>query len=72
MSWSWDAGRPGWPPPRSSRAAGTGWSVVDQFEFGHTRGSSHGTERIVRVAYADAVHAEMAARSIDGWLQART
>jgi sarcosine oxidase len=42
---------------------------IDQFEFGHDRGSSHGAERIVRVAYADAVHAEMAAQSIDGWLR---
>ena len=40
---------------------------LEQFEFAHTNGSSHGTERIVRVAYADAVHAEMAARSIAGW-----
>lgn len=53
----------------SAELAGRGQRVVglERFEWGHTRGSSHGTERIVRVAYADAVHAEMAARSIDGW-----
>lgn len=40
---------------------------VERFEFGHTHGSSHGTERIVRVAYSDEVHAEMALRSLEGW-----
>ena len=53
----------------AAELAGRGRRVVglERFEWGHTRGSSHGTERIVRVAYADAVHADMARRSIDGW-----
>jgi sarcosine oxidase len=53
----------------AAELAGRGQRVVglERFDWGHTRGSSHGTERIVRVAYADAVHADMAVRSIDGW-----
>ncbi len=46
-----------------------GRSVIglDRFEHGHTRGSSHGTERIVRTAYADPVHVRLALDSIEGW-----
>jgi sarcosine oxidase len=40
---------------------------LDRFEHGHTRGSSHGTERIVRVPYTDPVHVEMVLASIEGW-----
>jgi sarcosine oxidase len=55
----------------AAELAGRGHRVIgiEQFDFGHTNGSSHGAERIVRVAYADAVHAEMAVRSIVGWQQ---
>ncbi len=49
--------------------AGRGRRVIglDKFEHGHTRGSSHGTERIVRMAYADPVHVQMALDALDGW-----
>jgi sarcosine oxidase len=49
--------------------AGRGRSVIalDRFEHGHTRGSSHGTERIVRMAYTDPVHVRMAVASVEGW-----
>ncbi len=49
--------------------AGRGRSVIglDRFEHGHIRGSSHGTERIVRMAYADPVHVQMAVAALDGW-----
>lgn len=40
---------------------------LDRFEHGHTRGSSHGTERIVRMTYADPVHVQMAVAALDGW-----
>lgn len=46
-----------------------GRSVVafDAFGRGHDRGSSHGSERIVRAAYTDDVYARMALDAIDGW-----
>ena len=49
--------------------AGRGRRVIglDRFEHGHIRGSSHGTERIVRMAYADPVHVQMALAALDGW-----
>ena len=49
--------------------AGRGRRVIglDRFEHGHHRGSSHGTERIVRMAYADPVHVQMAVAALDGW-----
>ena len=49
--------------------AGRGRHVIglDKFDHGHIRGSSHGTERIVRMAYADPVHVEMAVAALDGW-----
>lgn len=40
---------------------------LDQFPHGHSRGSSHGTERIVRMAYTDPVHVRMAMESVVGW-----
>lgn len=41
--------------------------AIDQFEPGHVRGSSHGSERIVRAMYTDDVHVDMAIASIEGW-----
>lgn len=41
--------------------------ALDRFAHGHDRGSSHGTERIVRVAYTDPVHVDFAVRALDGW-----
>ena len=37
--------------------------LVDAFEPGHTRGSSHGDGRIVRFTYAEAVYLELARRA---------
>ena len=41
--------------------------AIDRFEPGHRRGSSHGTERIVRAAYADPLYAQLAVASIALW-----
>ena len=41
--------------------------AFDAFEPLHTRGSSHGTERIVRAAYTDQMYAELAVEALDGW-----
>jgi monomeric sarcosine oxidase len=46
-----------------------GYDVVlyEQFEVGHTRGSSHGRSRIVRLAYPDVEFVELAKESFVGW-----
>lgn len=51
--------------------AGRGRQVtaIDRFEPGHRRGSSHGTERIVRAAYADPLYVELAVASVALWRQ---
>ena len=41
--------------------------VLEQFEAGHDRGSSHGASRIFRLAYEDALYARFARRALDGW-----
>jgi sarcosine oxidase len=41
--------------------------AIDRFEAGHTRGSSHGTERIVRLAYGDPVYVALAQESLPIW-----
>ena len=46
-----------------------GFRVVgfDHFARAHDRGSSHGTERIVRTAYTDEMYARLGAESIEQW-----
>jgi sarcosine oxidase len=46
-----------------------GWAVTiyEQFELGHTLGSSHGRSRIFRLAYPDAKWVRMAMESLRGW-----
>jgi sarcosine oxidase len=41
--------------------------LYEQFEVGHTRGSSHGRSRIVRLAYPDVALVELAKESFAGW-----
>jgi sarcosine oxidase len=41
--------------------------LLEQFEPGHTRGSSHGGTRIFRLAYADPRYAQLARRALDDW-----
>lgn len=41
--------------------------VLDRFEEGHTRGSSHGAERILRFAYTDPLYVELTKRSVPAW-----
>jgi sarcosine oxidase len=41
--------------------------LVERFAPGHTRGASHGGERIWRHAYADPAYVEMALAAEDGW-----
>jgi sarcosine oxidase len=42
-------------------------ALVEQFEVGHTRGSSHGRSRIVRLAYPELEFVELARESFAGW-----
>jgi sarcosine oxidase len=41
--------------------------VLEQFEAGHDRGSSHGASRIFRLAYEDALYARFAGEALAGW-----
>jgi len=53
------------------RAAAAGLNVVqiEQFEFGHVRGASHGSERIFRYGYTDRTYVKLAKAAEDGWHQ---
>jgi monomeric sarcosine oxidase len=41
--------------------------LVEQYEVGHTRGSSHGRSRIVRLAYPEVEFVELAKEAFAGW-----
>src|SRR5690242_10584960 len=42
-------------------------TVLEQFELGHDRGSSHGRARIFRLAYREARYVALARRAQDLW-----
>jgi len=44
-------------------------TLLEQFEPGHTSGSSHGSSRIFRLAYADPFYIALAARALPLWRQ---
>jgi sarcosine oxidase len=41
--------------------------VLERFGAGHARGSSHGTERLLRFAYTDPLYVELTQRSVPWW-----
>jgi sarcosine oxidase len=41
--------------------------LVEQFEAGHQRGSSHGSTRIFRLAYPETIYVDMARRALPLW-----
>lgn len=41
--------------------------LLEQFELGHTRGSSHGPTRIFRIAYPEPLYVEMCQLAFDRW-----
>src|SRR6266540_5483188 len=43
--------------------------LLEQFELGHTRGSSHGPTRIFRIAYPDPMYSRMSQRALELWRQ---
>jgi sarcosine oxidase len=54
--------------------AGTSVALVERFDVGHNRGSSHGATRVFRFLYDDALYIRMAQRSLPLWreLEAET
>jgi sarcosine oxidase len=44
-------------------------TLFEQFELGHTKGSSHGRSRIVRLAYPEVEFVELAKEAFAGWRQ---
>jgi sarcosine oxidase len=56
------------------RRRGVETTLIDQFEPGHTRGSSHGRTRIFRLAYPEAHWVALAEEALTGWreLEAET
>ncbi len=48
-------------------AAGRDVVLLEQFEAGHDRGSSHGATRIFRVAYRDPLYVGLARRAVPLW-----
>jgi sarcosine oxidase len=42
-------------------------TLYEQFDSGHTRGSSHGRTRIFRLAYPDAYWVALAEEALEGW-----
>lgn len=43
--------------------------AIDRFEPGHRRGSSHGTERIVRLGHTEPAYVKFALDALDGWAE---
>ncbi len=52
---------------RALARAGKSVTLLEQFELGHTRGSSHGTSRIFRLSYADPAWVRMALSALRLW-----
>lgn len=46
--------------------------LVEQFTPGHDRGSSHGSARIVRRAYGDALYTQLTGRAFELWREVET
>jgi sarcosine oxidase len=61
------AGIMGCAAARGLARAGHEVLLYEQFHIGHTRGSSHGRSRIVRLAYPDLEFVELAKESFAGW-----
>ena len=50
-------------------ARGVQTVLLEQFELGHARGSSHGATRIFRFAYPDPGYVRMAVVAREAWLR---
>jgi sarcosine oxidase len=63
------AGIVGTATARALAEAGSSVLLVEAFERGHDRGSSHGASRIFRHGYVDRDYVELTMRARDGWLE---
>ena len=68
------AGLAGTAAARSIAARGHRVTVLERFEAGHVRGSSHGQERIFRISYDDPTYVRLGLAARTGWaaLEAET
>src|SRR5690606_25728830 len=55
-----------WALARRGRSA----ALFEQYPIGHRNGSSHGSARIVRRAYADPLHVRLTGRAMELWREA--
>ena len=72
MTWDADvavvgAGAAGLATARALARSGRDVVVFEQFALGHSRGSSHGTSRIFRLAYEDPTYVAMARAALPLW-----
>ena len=61
------AGLAGSAAARSIAARGHRVTVLERFEAGHVRGSSHGRERIFRLSYDDPTYIRLGLEALTGW-----
>ncbi len=61
------AGLAGTAAARSIAARGHRVTVLERFEAGHARGSSHGQERIFRLSYEDPTYVRLGLDALAGW-----
>ncbi len=61
------AGIVGTATARALAERGASCVLLEQFELGHTRGSSHGPGRVFRLAYPQPDYVRMTVRALDGW-----
>lgn len=63
------AGITGAATARELARGGSAVVLLEQFELGNTRGSSHGTSRIFRLAYPEPAFVRMAGEALSAWLE---
>jgi sarcosine oxidase len=63
------AGVTGAATARALALAGRDVILLEQFEIGHDRGSSHGASRLFRLSYPDERWVRLAQGSLEGWLE---
>ena len=61
------AGIMGSATARALSRSGLTVNILEQFEPGHTNGSSHGSSRIFRLSYPDAMYVSMAQEALSLW-----
>src|SRR5262245_55641485 len=61
------AGVAGSAAARSMGRRGLSCVLLEQFQVGHARGSSHGPSRLFRLAYPQEDYVRLALRALDSW-----